>query len=1117
MVCPKCGSENHESVKFCEECGTKLEMICPGCGATIRPGKKFCGECGHRLSDTPKPTPKDLTFDEKLAKIQKYLPGNITEKILSQRNRIEGERKQVSVLFTDMAGYTTLSEKLDAEEVYSLMDQVYEILIHKVTEYGGTVNEFTGDGIMALFGAPIAQEDAPQRAIRASLAIHREIVQFNERMRREKPGHIPLRMRAGIHTGPVVVGTIGNDLRVSFTAMGDTVNLASRMETLADPGTTYVTDETFKLTEGYFRFECLGQKLIKGKLEPVEVYQVIAPSSRRTRFDVSAERGLTPFVGRQRELELLLDIYDRARSGRGQAASIVADAGMGKSRLLYEFRKAIANERVTFLEGKCLSYSRGVAYHPLIDLLKGQFDIRDNDGDPEIQEKVKQGLKILKIDEKTTLPYFLELLSVQDSGIDKIALSPEGKRDQIFQALNRLALKGAETQPLIMAIEDLHWIDKSSEEVLKDLMEHIAGAKVMLIFTYRTEYIHTWGARSYHSQVTLNRLSNREALAMVTHLLSTESIVENLQDLILEKTEGVPFFIEEFLKSLKDLGIIHRRESVYALTRDPKDVTIPSTIQDVLLARVDALPEGAKEVLQAGSVIEREFPYPLIQMVTGLPERELLTHLSALKDSELLYERGIFPDSTYIFKHALTREVVYDSILSKRRREFHSAVARAMEHLYQSNLTEHLATLCDHYMAGENYEKAEDYSRLSNRKAMKSGSLPDAVTQAQKRVACLERLPLNEENQKKIIDARTGLALHLLELNHFMASKETIDPIIEMAQRMNYKKRLGQIKTILGTYYTQGENYPAAFQTFEEAMAISEETKDIVTSSYLSYWLGMYLASNCEFEKAAQFIQKAIDINVFAGNLWGTAAIQATFAFACFFNNGRIIKGFQISAESVQIAEESGDPYSKGLAYTCHGLLCYGRGLFETAEKNFLEGKNLCQRINQPTFNFLAHFYLAELNFEKGEYLEAEKWLMKAYQIVKDSGMNPSYLNHAEVNLLKTKSMVYPQDLESLCACSENNNNKTIQGSIYRDIGAILIKIGDLTEAETWLRKAIVEDQRNGTRFFLGKDYALYAEFFKRKDDRQMAQENLGKAITIVKECGADGWVEKYEKELALI
>jgi tetratricopeptide (TPR) repeat protein len=974
---------------------------------------------------------------------------------------------------------------------------------------------------MALFGAPIAQEDAPQRAIRASLAIHREIVQFNERRRTEKPDLPPLRLRAGIHTGPVVVGTIGNDLRVSFTAMGDTVNQASRMETLAEPGTTCVSEETFRLTEGFFRFECLGKKEIKGKTESIDVYQVIAPSSRRTRFDVSAERGLTTFVGRQRELELLHDIYERAKGGRGQAASIVADAGMGKSRLLYEFRKAIANDRVTFLEGKCLSYSRGVAYHPIIDLLKGQFDIRDNDGDLKIREKVKEGLKFLNMDEKNTLPYFLELLSVKDSGIDRIAMSPEGKRDQIFQALNRLVLKGSEIQPLILGIEDLHWIDKSSEEVLKDLLEHIAGAKIMLIFTYRTEYVHTWGGRSYHSQVTLNRLSNREALAMVSHLLSTESIAENLQNLILEKTEGVPFFVEEFLKSLKDLGIIHLQDTIYALNRDPKDVTIPSTIQEVLLARVDALPEGAKEVLQAGSVIEREFPYPLIQIVTNLPERELLTHLSALKDAELLYERGVFPDSTYIFKHALTREVVYDSILSKRRRELHNAVAKAMEHLYQANLTEHLTTLCDHYMAAEDYEKGEVYARLADRKATKSGSLSDAVAQSKKRIACLEKLPLYEEIRKKIIDARTGLALHLLELNHFTIAKETVDPIIKMAEKMNYKKRLAQIKTVMGAYHSQiEENYPLAFQNFEEALALSEETQDIVTSAYLSYWFGVCLSDNCEFEKGAQLMQRTVDINVFAGNSWGIAATQATLAASCFFYTGMIEKGFQVSAKALQFAEESGDAYSKGIAYGCHGVFCYGKMLFDEAEKFLLKGADFCERINQPTFNFYAHYFLGEISLEKGDYGQAKEWNTKALHILEKGVIHLSWLGWGKLQLVKAKKLENPEavDFEFLYSVPRNNKIKRYQGVICYDVGYILMNLKDhLPEAENWIQKAIEEDQRNGTRFYLGKDYALYAEFFKCKGDRLKARENLGKAITVMKECGADGWVERYEREMALI
>jgi class 3 adenylate cyclase len=439
MKCPKCQFENQETRKFCSECGAKLLLLCPKCGSENLPKDKFCGECGHDLTLPSKPIPKDLSFDEKIAKIQKYLPDGLTEKILSQRERIEGERKQVTVMFCDMEGYTGLTEKLGPEEAYSLMEKVYEILIQKVHEYEGTVNELTGDGIMALFGAPIALEDAPQRAIRSALAIHREINRFSEQLKTVKRIP-PIKMRIGIHTGPVVVGTLGNDLRVEFKAVGDTVNLASRMEGLAEPGTTYVTEDTFKLTEGYFRFESLGPKVVKGKAEPVKVYQVIAPSTRRTRFDVSAERGLTPFVGRERELELLLDGVERAKSGKGQAFSIVSEAGCGKSRLLYEFRKAIVNENVTFLEGKCLSYGRGVAYHPVIDILKSNFNIQEGEGDQEIREKVKRGLKIMKVDEPSTLPYLLELLSVKESGIDQISMSPEAKKDRIIESIKRIVL-----------------------------------------------------------------------------------------------------------------------------------------------------------------------------------------------------------------------------------------------------------------------------------------------------------------------------------------------------------------------------------------------------------------------------------------------------------------------------------------------------------------------------------------------------------------------------------------------------------------------------------------------------------------------------------------------------
>jgi class 3 adenylate cyclase len=646
MKCPNCQFENPDDMNFCGKCGAKLERVCPQCNFSNPAQYAFCGKCGYNLGILTKTSPKDLSFDEKLEKIERYLPKGLAEKIISQKDKIEGERKQVTIMFCDMAGFTELSERINPEEVYAIMDKIYEILIHKVHDYGGTVNEMTGDGVMALFGAPIALEDAPQRAIRAAYAIHREMVKFYDQTRTEK-SLSPIKMRIGIHTGPVVVGTLGNNLRVEFKAVGDTVNLASRMEGLAEPGTTYVTETTFKATEGLFRFEALGEKYVKGKEDPVKVYRVIAPSTRRTRFDVSAERGLTPFIGREREIEILLDGFESVKSGRGQAFSIMGEAGVGKSRLLYEFRKVIANENVTFLEGKSLPYNRGKAYHPVTDILKSNFDIHGDDGHVEIKAKMSRGIKELEVDETSILPYLLEFLSVVDNGIDKVPMNPETRKGYLIKALRRIVLAGSEIRPLIMAFEDLHWIDKSSEDILKDLLDNISGARVFLIFTYRPEFVHTWGGRSYHSQVTLNRLSNRESLAMLSYFLKTDNIDKNLEEMILEKTEGIPFYIEEFVKSLIEQKVIYKRENGYYFEKDIKDVTVPSTIQDVIMSRVDSLPDAAKSVLQTGAVIGRMFNQDLIQVLTGVSERELLSCLSELKDAELLYERGIYPQSSF--------------------------------------------------------------------------------------------------------------------------------------------------------------------------------------------------------------------------------------------------------------------------------------------------------------------------------------------------------------------------------------------------------------------------------------------------------------------------------------
>jgi tetratricopeptide (TPR) repeat protein len=998
---------------------------------------------------------------------------------------------------------------------------VYEILIHKVHDYEGTVNEMTGDGIMALFGAPIALEDATQRAVRSSLAVHREMTKFNDKLRIEGQKIPPLKMRIGIHTGPVVVGTLGNDLRVEFKAVGDTVNMTSRIESLAEPGTTYVSGDAFKIIEGLFRFEALGKKKVKGKKEPIDVYRVIAPSNRRTRFDVSAERGLTPFVGRERELELLLDGYARAKSGRGQAFSVLAEAGVGKSRLLYEFRKAVANEDATFLEGKCLSYSRNVAYYPIIDILKSNFDIRESDGELEVKNKVSKGLKDLGLDEVFHSPYLLELLSIKDSGLDGIQLSPEARKSRTFEALKQIVLKGSEVRPLILVIEDLHWVDKSSEETLENLLSSISGARVFLILTYRPEFMHTWSPRSYHSQVNLNRLSNRESLAMMVHILGTDNIEPDCENFVLEKTEGIPFFIEEFIHSLKDLNVVESADHTFQLSEKIQDLAVPATIQGVIMARVDSLPEGTKEVLQIGSVIEREFSYQLLKSVTDLEEAEMLQYLDSLKDAELLYERGTYPQSTYIFKHALTREVVYDSILTQKRKQLHDRIGTCIEEMYKDNLAEHYGELAGHFTEGESFEKGARYSELAAKKANAAASATEVFNYAKNRVFCSEKLPSSDSVKKKIIDARTALAAYYINYAHIIEAYETVMPILTSAVEMDYQKKLPIIYTVLGVYaFAYEESREKGLKYLNEALRISRKTQNPI-SEFLTLWnLGLHFSWNCQFKEGADCFDKCYQMSRAANNFLGISASKSTICMWNYLHQGKIGLAFQEIAASLKMAEETDDIYAKGLAYSAYGFLLYIKGNLTETEDYLLNGFGYLQKSSQIYFTSWAAGCLGEYFIAREDYPKAKSYFQKARSLlVQNKRFFPSLINRWDVSIAKAKLLNKENDI-SLSEVFELYNRSAIKifkGWISRDIGEMLLSIGapDFEEAEKWIVNATETDEQNGLKWQLACDYALYAEFFKRNGDFSKAREKLGNAIDIFKECGADGWVDKYEKQMA--
>ena len=1119
MKCPECRTQNPEFRKFCRECGNKLLLICPDCNYGNIPGDKFCGECGYNLLQ-PKDTPKALTFDDKLDKIQRYLPEGITEKILSQRGKIEGERKQVTVMFCDLEGFTPLVEQLGAEEAYHIMDQVYELLIHKVHDYEGTVNEMTGDGIMALFGAPIAVENAPQRAIRSAYAIHREMSRFNDKLKENRKSFPPFKMRIGIHSGPVVVGTLGNNLRVEFKAVGDTVNIASRMEGLAEPGTIYVSNDTFKLAEGFFQFEALGEKYIKGKEVPISVYRVIAPSSRITRFDVSAETGLSPLIGREREREILLDAFERSKEGRGQVFSIVSEAGLGKSRLLYEFGKSVSNENVTFLEAKCLSYSKGVAYHPIIDLLKTNFKINAKDEGPQVKRKVQSGLKGLNISSFDSVSYIMDLLSVQDTAISKSAISPEAKRDQIISTLIEIIIKRSEIKPQIIAIEDLHWIDQSTEDCLKYLVESISGARVLLIFTYRPEFVPSWKPKSYQRQINLNLLSNQECLMMVHNLLDTEFIDNDLKSLILEKTEGIPFFIEELVKSLIEIKVIKKIDNRYHLINKDQGISIPSTIQEIIMARVDSQPESAKILLQVGSVIEREFPSDLIMQVAELDKNRFLDTINILKDSELLYERGIFPNSVYVFKHALTQEVIYRSILSKNKKALHVKIGCAMEKIYEKNLNEYCGLLARHFIEGQNYDKGAQYSEMAAKVANMAASSTEAFRHSLNRIFCLEHLPPSDLTKKQIIDARAALAAYYINYAHIAEAYKIVAPIADLTEQINYIKRLPIIYTTLGVYaIAHEENFPKSLKYLNDSLKISEEIQNPI-SSFLTLWnLGLHYSWDCQFEKGEGYLKTCFEMSNSVNNLLGMSASKSTLCNWSYLNQGRIDLASSAIEDSLKIAEKSGDIYAKGLAYTGSGYLSYIRGSMTKSEDHLLKGFGFLGKTNQIIFSSWAALCLGQYYLETKHYDKALGYFDKSQSIlIESNNLMPSFINRLAILVAKTEAFNGETDicLPDLILKYNQNAIKVFDGWMARDIAETMLCINaeDLSEIEVWIKKAIENDMKNGMKWQMASDYALYSEFYNCKSDNKNTRKYLLRAIESFQECGADGWVEKYEEKL---
>ena len=730
MKCPSCQIESPSDAEFCPDCGTSLLVPCPQCRSSNSAGNRFCKKCGHALGSA-----RSAAESERFAAPSAYTPQHLAEKILTSRAALQGERKLVTVLFVDVSGFTALSETLDPEDVHGLMDRAFEVMLGEVHRYEGTVNQFLGDGLMALFGAPIAHEDHPARAVHAALSIQRTLEAYRDELRAKRG--IEFRVRMGLNSGSVVVGKIGDNLRMDYTAVGDTTNLAARLLALAEPGQILVSEDITKIVGPYFVLQPVGEVSVKGKTLPLRPYRVEGTRSVRSRLEAESERGLTPLVGRDHELALLRDTFAEAQAGHGQAVFAYGEAGIGKSRLLLELRPHAEAAGARWILGRCVSYGHAIAHLPVLDFVRDLFGIKEGDDVETMQEKLTDGIREAGADVAWTAPFLRALFSLDPGDAAVKAMIPGQRKGRTAEAVRDLLLAHTTKHPLVLVVEDLHWIDPHSEDILRLVLDGMAAAPLMVVLTYRPGYAQTFGERTYFTRITLRALPEAQTAAMVQRVLQGDVPAEASR-LVARKAEGNPLFVEELAKSLVEDGTLERVGGGYRLARPLADAHIPNTIQGVIMARIDRLPEASKTALQIASVIGREFTARLVERVAAL-ERDAPQALGELRTVELIYEKARSPELEYMFKHALTHDVAYESLLRQKRRELHRRTGQVIEELYADRLPEFYETLAFHFTRGESWEQAVDYLLKSALKARASFDYPEGSRLCAEAIEVLQR------------------------------------------------------------------------------------------------------------------------------------------------------------------------------------------------------------------------------------------------------------------------------------------------------------------------------------------------------------------------------------------
>jgi class 3 adenylate cyclase/tetratricopeptide (TPR) repeat protein len=1040
-----------------------------------------------------------------------YTPRHLADKILTTRSTLEGERKPVTVLFCDIANSTPLAQRFGPEAMHTLLQRFFALCLDAVHRYEGTINQFLGDGFMALFGAPIAYEDHARRAVLAALGLRHRLGERHADF--GLPPGENLAVRMGLNTGLVVVGSIGDNLRMDYTAVGDTTNLAARLQQSAPPGVILLSQSTARLVQDQVSLEAIAPLQVKGLATPVAAYTLLGTRPQRSPGARLGERTLSRFAGRERNLAMLHEVWAQVEAGQGQVVGIVAEAGVGKSRFLYEFRQSLTGKRLTYLAGSCLSYGQAIPYLPLLDILRHNCGITEADSPETITTRVGLGLQEVGLDAEAGMPYLLHLLGVQAGTEGLTVLSPETIKARTFDTLRQMSLRGSRQRPLILEVEDLHWIDQTSEAYLLSLVESLVGAPILLLGTYRPGYRPPWAEKSYATQVALRPLGSRDGLVVVRSVAPREQLPDHLAQVILAKAEGNPLFLEELTRAVVEQGELQA------------DVAVPDTIQGVLMARIDRLPDAAKRLLQTASALGREFSFRLLGMLWEAPGavEPLLGELQRL---EFVYEDPEAEEPGYVFKHVLTQEVAYGSLLHARRRALHAKVVAAIETLSADRLAEQVDLLARHAFWGEVWDKAVAYYRQAGTKAFVRSALREAVACFEQALVAVEHLPESQDKREQAIDLRLDMRKALMALGAFGAIFDHLCAAERLAASLDEPHRLGWVSTYLSVYFNNMGDQDRAVETGQRALAMAN--KDVALEVMATYVLGLPYLTLGDYRQAGHYHRKTIEIltGEWRHERFGQAGLPAVFARAYLTwglaELGEFAEGIMRGDEAVQIAETTVEqPFTLSHAYLSVALPHLRKGDLPQAIAGFERGLGVCQAGDIQLMLPIVAACLGYAYALSGRLAEALPLLEQAVEhsaAAKHMSVYPLWVVYlSEAYLLAGRIEDASQQARQALERSQDFKQRGHEAYALRLLGEIAAQRQppDAEAAAAAYQQAMTLADELGMRPLVAHCHLGLGTLYARTGRREPARAELSAAMALYRAMDMTFWLSRAEAALA--